>query len=322
MAVLSRRTMLAGAAMAAAMPERGHAQTAHVKGPLVWMDMDQKELDDAYTQLTYAPNRDEMLERCKRNSELARQRLGAPERLSYGPTPIQGIDHYPTRSSNAPVLVFVHGGAWRSETAAGYGYCAEMVVNAGAHLLIPDFNSVVELNGDLMAMADQVRRSVAWAYKNAKSYGGDPERFYIAGHSSGGHWMGVLATTDWQKDFGLAPTFIKGVVSGSGMYDLKPVRMSVRSNYIKFTDEMEDKLSAQRHLDKLVAPLALIYGTLETPEFQRQSRDFYAAVKAAGKHATLSVMEHYNHFEVMESFGSPYSLFGRAALETMKLKPA
>jgi len=315
--MLSRRTMLAGAAMAAAMPERSHA-----KGPLVWMDMDQKELDDAYTQITYAPNRDYMLARCKHNSELARQRLGPPKRLSYGPTQIQGIDHYPTKSGNAPVLVFIHGGAWRAEVAKDYGYCAEMVVDAGAHLLVPDFNNVVELNGDLMAMADQVRRSVAWAYQNAKSYGGDPERFYIAGHSSGGHWMGVLATTDWQKDFGIAPTFIKGVISGSGMYDLKPVRMSVRSSYVKFTDEMEEKLSPQRHLDKLVAPVAVVYGTLETPEFQRQSRDFYAAVKAAGKPATLAVMENYNHFEVMESFGNPYSLFGRAALETMKLKPA
>jgi len=63
----------------------------------------------------------------------------------------------------------------------------------------------------------------------------------------------------------------------------------------------------------------LVYGTLETPEFQRQSRDFAAAVKAAGKPVALSVMEGYNHFEVMESIGNPYSLFGRAVLEQMRL---
>jgi arylformamidase len=100
------------------------------------------------------------------------------------------------------------------------------------------------------------------------------------------------------------------------------VRLSKRSEFVKFTDETEEKLSAQRHLDKLVAPIALVYGSLETPEFQRQSRDFHAAVKAAGKPVTLSVMEGYNHFEVMESIGDPYSLFGRAALEIMKLRPA
>ena len=117
----------------------------------------------------------------------------------------------------------------------------------------------------------------------------------------------------------MPPTVIKGGVCGSGMYDLKPVRLSKRSSYVKFTDEIEDKLSAQRHLDRLVAPVHLVYGTLETPEFQRQSREFAAAVKAAGKPVALSVMEGYNHFEVMESIGNPYSLFGRAVLEQMRL---
>ena len=119
----------------------------------------------------------------------------------------------------------------------------------------------------------------------------------------------------------MPPTVIKGGVSGSGMYDLKPVRLSARSSYVKFTDEVEEKLSPQRHLDKLVAPVTLVYGTDETPEFQRQSRDFSAAVKAAGKPVSLSVMEGYNHFEVMEQLANPYSLFGRAVLDQMKLRP-
>jgi len=105
------------------------------------------------------------------------------------------------------------------------------------------------------------------------------------------------------------------------MFDLKPVRLSKRSSYVKFTDEMEEKLSAQRHIDRLAAPVALVHGTLETPEFQRQSRDFAAAVKAAGKPVTLAVMEGYNHFEVMEQLGNPYSLFGRAVLTQMGLNP-
>jgi arylformamidase len=292
------------------------------KGPLVWLDMDQQDLDDAYDQAVYAPNRDHLLKRCARNSELVRERLGAPRRFAYGPTAIEALDVFATKTPNAPVNVFVHGGAWRAGLAAQYHYPAEMFVNAGAHLVVLDFNNVIETGGDLMVMADQVRRAVAWVYRNANSFSGDPERIYVSGHSSGGHLTGVLLTTDWQRDFSLPSTVIKGGVCGSGMYDLKPVRMSKRSSYVKFTDEMEASLSSQRHLDKLVAPVRLVYGTNETPEFQRQSRDFAAAVKAAGKAVTLSVMEGYNHFEVMESLGNPYSLFGRAVLEQMKLAPA
>ena len=217
--------------------------------------------------------------------------------------------------------VFVHGGAWRAGLAINYAYAAEMFVNAGAHHVVLDVNNVLETGGDLMVMADQVRRAFTWVYRNAKSFGGDPERLYVCGHSSGGHLAGVLLTTDWEKDFGLPPTVIKGGVCGSGMYDLKPVRLSKRSSYVKFTDEIEDKLSPQRHLELLAAPVALVHGTLETPEFQRQSRDFAAAVKAAGKPVTLAAMESYNHFEVMEQLGNPYSLFGRAVLEQMRLAP-
>jgi arylformamidase len=326
----SRRMMLTGGAAAAlavagtvASAQQPAPQAApHQKGPLVWLELDQQELDDAYDQSKYAPNIQQILKRCARNSELTRERLGAPRRFSYGATPIEGLDVFTTRAANAPVHVHVHGGAWRAGLAKDFAYPAEMFVNAGAHLVVLDFINVIEAGGDLMPMANQVRSAVAWVYKNAKSFGGDPERLYISGHSSGGHLAGVLLVTDWQKDFGLPANVIKGGVCASGMYDLKPARLSARSRYIKFTDEMEEKLSTQRHLDKLNAPVALVYGTAETPEFQRQSRDFAAAVKAAGKPVSLSVMEGYNHFEVMESLGNPYSLFGRAVLEQMGLRSA
>jgi arylformamidase len=103
------------------------------------------------------------------------------------------------------------------------------------------------------------------------------------------------------------------------MYDLKPVRLSKRSRYVKFTDEMENALSAIRHLDKLNTPLVLTYGTCETPEFQRQSREFAAAVKAAGKPVALLVGEGYNHFEMLETLANPYGLLGRAAMAQMNL---
>jgi arylformamidase len=323
-----RRQFLHLAAGAAALPAVTSAGSTlaqpvtgtRVKGPPVWLDMDQKELDDAYDQRAYAPNAQQVIDRVAHNSELVRERM-APKRLAYGPTPIEGLDLYASTATNAPINIYVHGGAWRSMLAKTSAHHAEMVVNAGAHLAVLDFNNVIETGGSLMVMANQIRRGVAWVYRNARSFGGDPERLYISGNSSGGHWVGVLLTTDWQKDFGLPPTFIKGGVAGSGMFDLKPVRLSARSNYVKFTDEDEAILSAQRHIDKLVAPVALVYGTAETPEFQRQSRDFAVTLKTAGKPVSLSVMEGYNHYEVWEQLANPYSLMGRAVLEQMKLRP-
>jgi arylformamidase len=112
---------------------------------------------------------------------------------------------------------------------------------------------------------------------------------------------------------------VKGGLCMSGMYDMKPVRLSKRDSYIKFTDEMEQSMSSQRYLNLLRTPVIVTYGANETPEFQRQNRDFAAAVKASGKSVQLIVGADYNHFEMAESLGNPYAPNGRAALAMMKL---
>src|SRR5262249_20378703 len=323
---ISRRMMFATAASMAAAPAfAGECLTGappHEKGPRVWMDLDQVELDAAYDQSIYAPFGPEILKRLAANSETARARLGQPQRESYGPSEIEKLDIYRTSRAKAPVFIFIHGGAWLRGVAENYGFPAELFVNAGAHYVALDFIAVEPAGGDLRVMADQVRRAIAWVYKNAASFGGDPDRLYIGGHSSGGHLCGVALVTDWQKEYGIPPDFVKGAICRSGMYDMKPVRLSKRSSYVKFNDEMEEAMSSVRHLGRLTAPVIVTYGTNETPEFQRQSRDFTAAVKAAGKPAQLIEAASYNHIEMVESLGNPYGPNGRAALGLMKLASA
>jgi arylformamidase len=320
---ISRRTALAGVAGMVAAPAL--AQECHIgpppheKGPLVFLNYDQVELDASYDQRFYAPLAQQTIKRYASASEAARRRLGQPQRESYGPSATEKLDIYRTKRANAPIFVFIHGGAWLGGESKNYGFAAEMFVNAGAHYVVLDFIAIREAGGDLQAMAEQVRRGIAWTYKNAASFGGDANRLYIGGHSSGGHLCGVALVTDWEKDFGVPADIVKGGLCMSGMYDMKAVRLSKRSSYVKFTDEMEHAMSSQRHLNLLRAPIIVTYGNNETPDFQRQSRDFAAAVKAAGKPVELIEAPDHNHFEMNESLGNPYGANGRAAVALMKL---
>jgi arylformamidase len=320
---LTRRTLLAsGAAMVAAPALANECRIGpppHPKGPLVWMDMDQQDIDAAYDQNFYAPAAESIRKRYVTNSDIARSLIGQPRRVSYGPTEIERLDIYRAKKPNAPIFVFIHGGAWLAGTSHRSAYPAEMFVNAGANYIALDFVQIKEANGDLGMMADQVRRGIGWVYKNARSFDGDANQLYVGGFSSGGHLCGVALVTDWEKEFGLPNDAIKGGLCMSGMYDMKPVRISKRSSYVKFTDAMEDAMSTQRHLNMLRTPVIATHGTDETPEFQRQNRDFIAAVKAKGLPAELVVAQHYNHFEMGESLGNPYGPNGRAALAMMKL---
>jgi arylformamidase len=298
------------------------AADAKAKGPIVWLDMDQQTLDDAYDQTVYAPNRDQIGKRRLANSAAARARIGEPLRLAYGPTPIEKLDVYRTRSlasgAAAPVAIFIHGGAWRMGDASEYTFLAEPFVNAGGNFVVLDFTNVDAAGGSLFPMVEQVRRAVGWVYRNAAAFSGDPNRLHLVSHSSGSHLAGCVVTHDWAKQ-DLPRDILKSAVLSSGMYDLAPVRLSKRSKYVNFTDAMESELSAIRHLDRLHKPLVVAYGTYETPEFKRQTRDFAAAVKAAGKPVELLVAEGCNHFEMLETLANPYGLLGRALLGQMGL---
>jgi arylformamidase len=295
------------------------ARAALAQGPKVFRDYDQAALDAAYDQSKYAANLQQLVHRYATNSDITRSRLGAPRRVAYGTQPIEQLDIYRTERPNAPVQVFIHGGAWRSGRASDYAFPAEVFVQAGAHYVVPDFAWVQDVGGNLLAVAAQVRAALTWVARNAASFGGDASRIYVSGHSSGAHQAGVLAATDW-RSLGLPADVVKGYVLMSGMYDLVPVSLSARGNYVKFDARTLDELSTMRHLERIQAPVTVVYGTLETPEFQRQSREFAEALKQAGKPMQLVVAQGYNHFEVMETLANPFQFAGRAALEQMKLK--
>jgi arylformamidase len=294
------------------------AATARTKGPLVWGELDQKELDDAYDQLVYAPNRDLVVARRVVASDRSRATLGAPQRIAYGEGQYERLDIFRTTVPNAPVNVFVHGGAWIRNCAADYALQAEPLVAAGAHAVFIDFINVEQAGGSLLPMYEQVSRAIAWVWHNAGSFDGDPDKFYISAHSSGSHLAGCALTTGWREQ-NLPENFCKGALLASGMYELAPVRLSKRSAYVKFTDAMVEKLSAMRHLAGLHTPLIVSHGTCESPEFKRQTREFADATRAAGKSVEVIVGEGYNHFEMCETLANPYGLLGRAVLGQMGL---
>src|SRR6266542_940112 len=285
-----------------------------VNATKVYLDYDQDELDRAYDPAAFAPNAGQLGRRRAALSNYARERLGEPLRLAYGPTEIEKLDIYRTSAESAPVVVFVHGGAWRGGQASNFAFPAETFVAAAAHFVVLDFINVEEAGGSLFPMIEQVRRSFEWVYRNAESFGGDCERIHLVGHSSGAHLGGCVVTTDWEKDYGLPRDLVKSALLCSGVYDLYPVSLSKRSQYVRFTKQMIEELSSQRRLHHLNAPLVVANGALETPEFRRQARDFVEAVQGVGKPVEHVVGEEFNHFEILETLASPYGVLGRAAL--------
>src|ERR1700730_12504776 len=136
------------------------------KSPPVFLDYDQWALDAAYDQAAYAPTREQLIQRRIRDSELARRRIGEPERAAYGPAEIERLDIDRAGREAAPAFVFIHCGAWRRRRPPDFAGPAEMFIGAGAHYVVPDFAWVQYVGGSLIALADQGRVDSTWVYES------------------------------------------------------------------------------------------------------------------------------------------------------------
>jgi arylformamidase len=285
----------------------------------VFLDYTQEELDQAYDQARWAPNLEDMRARTRRLSAEVRARHPHFDR-NYGPSADETLEILPTQCATAPIVLFIHGGRWMAQPPDSFISFAETITGAGAHFAAARFSGLAPTPGTIRLpdIVDQLRRAVGWIYRNAAGFGGDPERIHLIGHSSGGHLASVLLTTDWPR-YGAPETVLKSGTCVSGMYDLKPVLLSARGNYVKLSADEEDELSAERHLDRVRCPILIAYGDRESPEFQRHGRSFAAGLQRNGRPSRLLVLSGCNHFEGIATMTDPRSPLARAVLTQVGL---
>ena len=290
--------------------------------PVVYLDYTQAELDAAYDQRVYAPNREAIVAWYGAESAKVRELLELRRGVPYGEGGDETLDIFPAKSGSgstfaSPIHIHVHGGRWMLFTKDDESFIAPTFVNAGAACVIPDFTNIP--GARIPGMVAQVKRAIAWTYRNAASFGGDPERIHLSGHSSGSHLAGVALLTDWEKEFGLPRDVVKSALLVSGMYDLRPVMLSARASYVKLSEDEVLAMSAILQPEKLGTPLTLVYGEKETPEFRRQPKAFAEVLAAAGKPVEVVEVPGVNHFEILQQLGDPASALALRALGMMGL---
>ena len=272
----------------------------------IFLDYTQAELDQAYDQLVWAPHRDAIQAEIRKECEAVRKAM-PPRTERYGRSEVQLLDIFaPTGATKVPVLVYLHGGAWLRGSRQDTVYPAPAVTRRGAALVVPEFDNVSVVS--LPRMVEQCREAVDWVVRNAASFGGDPDRVYLAGHSSGAHLASCVLLGD--------PP-VKGALLISGMYDLHAPLLSARSNYVRITPEELDAASAMRHLGRIRCPVAVAWSVGDSPEFRRQAQVFAAALEGMGRLASRTEVFSPNHFEEPRQLADPDSALGRVLFSLM-----
>lgn len=262
----------------------------------------QEELDEQYNLYRTVEDVEVYANFYLRESEKLRSEMKHTLNVPFGQTLDEHVDVYPAPRTDgpSPVLIYIHGGYWRSRTSREFGFVARGPASKGVATVVVNYALCPEVK--LSEIVRQTRAAIAWTQKNAATFGGDENRIHVAGHSAGGHLAATLLATDWEGNYGLPRDIIKSATAISGLFDLSPFPYTFMQPQLQFTWEEVKLYSPLFHIPNEAPSLLLAYGSEETSEMKRQSEDYLAAWKEKGLSGDLLVLENKNHYDVIDGF--------------------
>jgi len=276
-------------------------------------------LDLQYDNRARIPEHPQIFDRWEKASAVAREGMSRRLDLAYGDGPSETLDIFPSPKANAPVLVFIHGGWWRSFDKRDHSFIAPSFVHAGAMVVLPNYALCPAVGIETIVL--QMVRALAWTYRHAALYGGDPRRIVVAGHSAGGHLGAMLLSCDWKavgRD--LPAQLVRSTLSIAGVYELEPLRQTpFLQDDLKLTPSTAHRLSPA-YFPKPKGTLYAVAGAKESEEFQRQR----ALIRQRWGKAAVPVCETVdgaNHFDVLHELVDPQARLHAMALDLLGLDP-
>lgn len=286
-------------------------------------------LDSQYNNRALVPGHAAHFSRWAADSAAARRSLPCLLDLAYGVEAGETLDVFPAQGVRsgglAPVLVFIHGGYWRSLDKADHSFVAAAFARRGVCVVVPNYALCPAVTVPDICL--QMVRALAWVHRHIAVHGGDPQRITVAGHSAGGHLAAMLLSARWPAfDPALPATVIRNALSISGLFDLEPLR------HAPFVRDALRLTPAQVRMASPVgfaAPalsdegggvrgtLACVAGGDESAEFLRQN----ALLRRAWGKEVVPVCEALaglNHFSVLEALVDPRHRLHRLAMGLLR----
>ncbi len=270
----------------------------------LYRSYDRAALDAQYNLRAAVPAHPTYFERWARDSAAARRDPACRPDLSYGPSDAERLDLFPVRraAGPSPLLLFVHGGYWRSLDARDFGFLAPAFTDAG--IAYASLNYGLAPDVTVQEIVRQCRAALVWLWQAADALEIDRERLYVAGHSAGGHLAALLLLTDWAgRAPGLPAGLVRGACAVSGVFDLEPMRLCYLNDSLGLDAATVRALSPMHVLADADAagPLILAVGGDETDEFLRQQADFAAAWRTRGFACEVVDLPGDHHFSAVEA---------------------
>ena len=204
-------------------------------------------------------------------SAISRMHLRGQIDVAYGPTAGQTLDVFSANRSHAPIVVFIHGGYWRSLDKSDHSFVAPALIDAGALPVLLNYDLAPKVR--ISEICVQMVRALDWVWRQAASLGGDPHRIHVLGHSAGGHLAAMLMAAQWRRYApDLPQDLVKSALSISGVHELESVRQAAFvQGDLRLTAAEAIQCSPAWMPRPTQGTIHCVAGGLESPEFLRQN---------------------------------------------------
>lgn len=270
-----------------------------------YRDYTREELDLQYNARAAVPDFQDYFDRFALQAQAARDAHPHLADVPYGEDELQTFDFFPANNNGRPLLVFIHGGYWRSLDKNLFSQVAEPYLQADINVALLNYRlaPLVKL-GDIAADCGRALRQL---YAKSGALGFDPDAIWLMGHSAGGHLAALVAA------LGAVP--VRGVCGISGLYDLEPIRLS----YVNESLHLSPGDAAQASPLRLPLPddarALLVAGALESDEFRRQRDTYAASLRQSGHEVLVDTVPDAHHIGIIDAAADPGSALTRAMLK-------
>ncbi|AFR34518.1 alpha/beta hydrolase [Arthrobacter sp. Rue61a] len=232
--------------------------------------------------------------------------------ITYDPNSDECLDVWGVKEGTLrPVVIAIHGGYWRMLSRHDTAFMAEVLAEHGIATVTVDYT--LSPHATLEEIVRQVRASVAWVFRHGAGHGLDPERIYVIGSSAGGHLTAMTAATGWQPEFGLPDNVVKGAMTISGLYDLRPLVDAFPNEWLSLDQTRAAALSPILLAPSSDTPVIVALAETEASAFTSQGRDFQREW-GVNHESELIVVPDRNHFDVFLDLANPESTLTRTLL--------
>ena len=266
-------------------------------------------LDSMYNNRALVPDYATYFDNWVQSSKAARSSQPCTLDVAYGSAPGEKLDIFAGAAKDAPVLVFIHGGYWRSLDKSDHSFVAPPFTLAGYCVVVVNYAlcpGTPEHPVTVSHIGRQMEAALAWVWRHIGPHGGDRRRITVAGHSAGGHLAAWLLTSVWPLVASDLPDgLVRNALSISGLHDLEPVMHApFLQQSLHLTEQHVQDASPARLQAPAQGLLYSVAGANESEEFARQAR---LIQDAWGTHVVprCQILPGLNPFSILDALTKP-----------------